>query len=68
MKPVDALVTGFTKSPELLDRSLAPLRRLKQENIIREIHCVTWDGAELDPYVAPLAAMRLAPVHMEPDR
>jgi hypothetical protein len=41
-RPVDALVTGFTKSPELLARSLDSLRRLKQEGIIRDIHCVTW--------------------------
>jgi hypothetical protein len=53
-RPVDALVTGFTKSPHLLARSLAPLRRLKQEGIIRNIHCVTWDSAELDACVAPL--------------
>jgi hypothetical protein len=53
-KPVDALVTGFTKSPELLLRSLASLRRLKHEGIIRNIHCVTWDSPELDPFVAPL--------------
>lgn len=53
-KPVDALVTGFTKSPDLLARSLAPLRRLKHEGIIRNIHCVTWDSPELDVCVAPL--------------
>jgi hypothetical protein len=53
-RPVDALVTGFTKSPDLLARSLAPLRRLKHEGIIRDIHCVTWDSPELDPWLAPL--------------
>jgi hypothetical protein len=53
-KPVDALVTGFTKSPDLLARSLAPLRRLKHEGTIRNIHCVTWDSPELDSCVAPL--------------
>jgi hypothetical protein len=56
-KPVDVLVTGFTKSPDLLARSLEPLRQLKQEQVIRNIHCVTWDGAELDPFVAPLEDM-----------
>ena len=64
-KPVDVLVTGFTRSPDLLARSLAPLRRLKQDGIVRAIHCVTWDSAELDPFVAPLAAwpeIRLARV------
>lgn len=54
-RPVDALVTGFTKSPDLLARSLAPIRRLKHEGLIRNIHCVTWDTAELDACVAPLA-------------
>ncbi|MEO8301239.1 MAG: hypothetical protein ABI608_05570, partial [Rhizomicrobium sp.] len=55
-RPVDALVTGFAMSPELVARSLAPLRRLKHEGTIRHIHCVTWDSAELDPLVAPMAA------------
>lgn len=53
-RPVDALVTGFTKSPALLDRSMATLRGLKQEGVVRNIHCVTWDSAELDRCVAPL--------------
>ncbi len=53
-KPVDALVTGFTRSPDLLARSLAPLRRLKHEGVLRNIHCVTWDSAEIDACVAPL--------------
>lgn len=56
-RPVDALVTGFTKSPDLLARSLEPLRRLRQEGVIRNIHCVTWDSAEIDPFVAPLGDM-----------
>ncbi len=55
-KPVDALVTGFTKSPDLLAQSLTPLCHLKQEGIIRHIHCVTWDSAEIDSFVAPLKA------------
>lgn len=57
VRPVDALVTGFVKSGELLNRSLAPLRRLRQQGIIRAIHCVTWDSAELDPFVALLEVM-----------
>jgi hypothetical protein len=56
-RPTDALITGFVKSPVLLEASLAPVRRLRQEGILRSIHCVTWDSAELDPFVAPLAAM-----------
>jgi hypothetical protein len=51
----DAIVTGFVKSPVLLRRSLAPLLQLKQEGVLRSIACVTWDSAEIDPYVAPLA-------------
>ncbi len=51
----DAIVTGFVKSPVLLRRSLAPLLQLKQEGVLRSITCVTWDCAEIYPYVAPLA-------------
>lgn len=67
MRPIDALITGFVKSPLLLEQSLAPLRQLRQEGVIRHIHYVTWDSAELDLFVAPLAQMpdvqltRLAP-------
>ena len=57
-RPVDALVTGFTKSPGLLARSLAPLCQLKHEGVIRNIHCVTWDSAELNSCVAPLDDLR----------
>src|SRR5689334_18551044 len=56
-KPTDALVTGFVKSPQLLEKSLAPLRRLKQEDVIRDIHYVTWDSAELDSFIAPVSTM-----------
>jgi hypothetical protein len=51
----DAIVTGFAKSPALLRRSLAPLLQLKQEGVLRSIACVTWDSAEIDQHVAPLA-------------
>jgi hypothetical protein len=54
-RPTDVLVTGFVKSPHLLARSLAPLRRLKHAGIVRSIHCVTWTSQELDAHVAPLA-------------
>lgn len=53
----DAIVTGFVKSSALLERSLAPLRRLRQEGVLRNILYVTWDGADLDAFVAPLANM-----------
>jgi hypothetical protein len=55
--PTDAIVTGFVKSPALLALSLAPLRTLKQEGVLRDIHYVTWDSAEIDAHVAPLADM-----------
>jgi len=53
----DAIVTGFVKSPVLLQRSLVPLRQLKQEGVLRSITYVTWDTGEIDEYVAPLANM-----------
>ncbi len=53
-RPTDVIVTGFVKSGTLLKRSLAPLGRLQDEGIIRHIHCVTWDDAEFDPWVAPV--------------
>jgi len=57
IEPADAIVTGFTKSNELCELSLASLRQLRGEGVIRNIHCVTWSKPELDPFVAPLAAM-----------
>jgi len=57
VRPADALVTGFVKSPVVLEQSLAPLRKLRFDGVIRHIHYVTWDRAELDAYVAPLALM-----------
>jgi len=57
MKPADALVTGFVKSPALLEQSLAPLRALRFDGVIRHIHYVTWDSPELDAWLAPLALM-----------
>lgn len=53
--PTDVIITGFTKSQPLLLLSLSPLCTLKREGLIRDIHYVTWDSAEIDPYVAPLA-------------
>ena len=57
MRPADALVTGFVKSPLVLEQSLAPLRALRFEGVIRHIHYVTWDSPELDSCLAPLASM-----------
>jgi hypothetical protein len=53
----DAIITGFAKSPLLIERSLAPLRQLRQEGLLRTIRYVTWDNPELDTHVAPLANM-----------
>src|SRR6185312_9853980 len=49
-RAADAVVTGFAKSRELAELSLAPLRRLRQENARRNIVCVTWDGPAQDGY------------------
>jgi len=57
VRPADALVTGFVKSPVVLEQSLAPLRALRFDGVIRHIHYVTWDSPELDAYLAPLALM-----------
>lgn len=56
-RPIDAIVTGFTKNTALCEKSLTPLRALRQEGVIRAIHYVTWDGQGLDGFVAPVAAM-----------
>ncbi len=57
MRPTDALVTGFCKSPLVTEKSFAPLRRLRQEGHLRAIHYVTWDNPEIDACVAPVTAM-----------
>lgn len=56
-RPVDVIVTGFTRSPPLLGKSLAPLRRLQHAGLVRAVHCVTWDSAEIDAYAAELRDM-----------
>ncbi|MEJ0027955.1 MAG: hypothetical protein WDN01_18165 [Rhizomicrobium sp.] len=56
-RPVDVIVTGFARSAELCRKSLDAPRRLRQEGLIRAIRYVTWDGPELDGFVAPIAAM-----------
>ena len=57
MRPADVLITGFVKSPAVLEQSLAPLRKLRFDGVIRHIHYVTWDSPTLDAYLAPLALM-----------
>ena len=56
-RPIDAIVTGFTKNAVLCQQSLAPLRVLRREGLIRAIHCVTWDTPAIDEFLAPLSAM-----------
>jgi hypothetical protein len=56
-RPADAIVLGFSKAPLLVERSFASLRQLKQEGVLRNIHYVTWDSADIDPFVAPIQAM-----------
>ncbi|HUO02672.1 MAG TPA: hypothetical protein VMU31_07830 [Rhizomicrobium sp.] len=57
MRPTDVIVTGFVKSPVVLEQSLAPLRALRFDGVIRHIHYVSWDSPELDPWLAPLSWM-----------
>ena len=54
-RPADAVVVGFTKNPELCRRAFAPLLELRQQGVLRDIHYVTWDSAEIDEFVAPVA-------------
>ncbi|HEX4861788.1 MAG TPA: hypothetical protein VFV07_11165 [Rhizomicrobium sp.] len=49
-RKADAIVTGFAKSRELAELSLVPLLRLRQENVLRRVVCVTWDTPEIDAY------------------
>ena len=56
-RPTTAIVTGFTKNPELLQQSLAPLRELKRQGTIQRLLYVTWNTTDIDSHVASLAAM-----------
>jgi hypothetical protein len=56
-RPVTAVVTGFTRNPQLVALSLAPLLALKQKGIIKRILAVTWDTPEIDTFVAPVEAL-----------
>lgn len=53
----DAVITGFAKSRALAEASLAPLKLMQQENLLRNIVCVTWDSAEIDSYAEWIGAM-----------
>ncbi|MDR3527152.1 MAG: hypothetical protein P4L57_07705 [Rhizomicrobium sp.] len=53
----DAVVLGFSKTSVLVEHSFAPLRQLRQEGHLRNIHYVTWDSPELDRFVAPVEQM-----------
>ncbi len=55
-RPVDAIVTGFTRNAELSAHAFAPLRQLRREGTLRDIHYVTWTSPELDAFVAPVEA------------
>ena len=56
-RPVDAVVTGFTRNAELSRQALAPLLTVRREGGIRHIHYVTWLDDTIDAYVAPIAAL-----------
>jgi len=56
-RPIDAIVTGFTRNAELARHAFAPLRQLRQEGLVRSIRYVTWSSDEIDALVAPIAAM-----------
>lgn len=57
-RPVDAIVTGFTRNAELARHAFAPLLELQQEGLIRSIHYVTWSSSEIDAYVDPVVQMQ----------
>jgi|HubBroStandDraft_5_1064220.scaffolds.fasta_scaffold22118_1 hypothetical protein len=64
-RKTDAIVTGFAKSRELAELSLGPLLRLRQEDVLRNVVCVSWNTPEIDAYagwVSDLAGVTLARV------
>ncbi len=56
-RPTDAVVIGFTKNTELCRRAFEPLLDLRQQGVLRDIHYVTWDSAEIDEFVVPVNAL-----------
>ena len=57
MRPTVAVVTGFTKCPQLAALSLAPIAALKRKGVIDRIVALTWDTPAIDAFVAPIAAI-----------
>lgn len=53
----DAIVLGFSKGPAIVEQSFAAVRQLRREGHLRDIHYVTWDSPEIDPYVAAIEQM-----------
>lgn len=56
-RPVDAIVTGFTRNGALARHALAPLLALKQEGLIRAVRYVTWLGQGIDDCVRAIDAL-----------
>jgi hypothetical protein len=56
-RAIDAIVTGFAKSRPLTEQSLAPLRMLRRDGVLRRIICVTWNNSEIDEYAAWIERM-----------
>ena len=56
-RPTDAIVIGFTKNAELCRRAFEPLLDLRRQGMLRDIHYVTWDSAEIDAFVAPVITL-----------
>jgi hypothetical protein len=49
-RPTDAVITGFAHSRVLAEQSLASVRQLRQEGLLRRVACVTWDTPETHAY------------------
>jgi hypothetical protein len=49
-----AVVTGFTRSAALVERSFATLVALKRAGLLDRILYVTWDRSDIDAYLAPV--------------
>jgi hypothetical protein len=55
-RPSVAVITGFTRCAELLERSFAPVAALRRDGLLDRAIYVTWDTPDIDPYVAPTSA------------
>lgn len=56
-RPIDAVVTGFTRHGELARHAFRPLLSLKQEGVIRRVRYITWQSHQLDECVRPVEAL-----------